>query len=204
MLQPKSSLLTLAVKKSCKTSYEWTQTRNESTQAEFFPWLSRPRSWPVRTRNEWIKGKLEMNQRKVWMSQLNQEFPELSRPVPTRGNKVQRKKENESTWRVNDSTHSSFPELSRPMSRPVRTRGVCAESWVESQSKNTQKCIFAMYYAFFAPFFVCNEYFGDGNERKWPIEYMNMTINPNSRSITNTWKRGTWPYGPSSSGMTMI
>lgn len=48
MLKPKSSLLILVVQKSCKTSYESTQTGNESTQTQFFPGLSRP----VRTRDE--------------------------------------------------------------------------------------------------------------------------------------------------------
>lgn len=91
---------------------------------------------------KWIKGKLEVSRRKEWMSRLNQGFLELSRPgsrpVLTRGNMVQRKKENESTQGVSESTHSSFLELSQP----VRTRGFCVESWVDSPSWNLQKMSF--------------------------------------------------------------
>lgn len=58
MLQPKNSSLTLIVQKSCKTSYESTQTGNESTQTVVFSGLSRPGSWPVRTRDEMIGRKI--------------------------------------------------------------------------------------------------------------------------------------------------
>lgn len=57
-LNPKSSLLTLIVQKSCKTTYESTRIGNESTQTVIFPGLSRPGSWPVWTRDKMIERKL--------------------------------------------------------------------------------------------------------------------------------------------------
>ena len=49
-----------------------------------------------------------MGRPKEWVSRLKRNFPELSRPVRTRRNMVQRKKGNESTQGVNESTQPDF------------------------------------------------------------------------------------------------
>ena len=176
MLQPKKFPSHISSEKSCTTSYESTQIGNESTQTEIFSRLSRPartcgKRNQRKTGNESMQG---MNE----STQLG--FPRIESTCSDPRENGSRKKGGESTQGVRESTHSGFPELSRP----IRTRGFCAESWVDSQSKNTQKCIFCnVLHLFFCTFVVCNECFRDENERNWPIEWKwidsihDMTIN---------------------------
>lgn len=64
-------------KNSCRTSYGSTQTGNESTQTESFPWLSRPRSWPVWTRSNLVQEKKGewVDARSKWVDTLK--FPRI-------------------------------------------------------------------------------------------------------------------------------
>lgn len=169
---PTSPILT-ALQNSCKTSYESTQTGNESTQTESFPWLSRPRSQPVQTRGK-INQRKTRNASTQGVNELTQSgFPRIESTWESTCSDPKgqgsRKEENESTQGVSESTHSSFLELSRPVVDLFGPEGF-APSHESTHKVETPKNAFLQCITPFFNLFVCNGYFRDGNERKWPIE----------------------------------
>lgn len=55
---------------------------------------------------------------------------------------------------LDESTQPGFPELGRPVSRPVRTRGFCFESMSRLTEQKLPKMSFTLCYTFFLHLFL--------------------------------------------------
>lgn len=157
MLQPKNSPLTLIVQKSYKSTYESTQTGNESTQTVIFPVLSRPGSQPVLAHDKMIERKIGNESTQVagestqlWISSIESTGRSTSSDPREPGSKKEEAWVDAKGW-VSRLTQVSQNWVDRWVDLFV-PGGFASSHESTHMAKNLQKWVFCNVTLLFAPF----------------------------------------------------